>query len=181
MRTTNTSPNTTNTTTKPSTSKAQAKITRLFDRIPDPTNDITHVNTRTKPKNTLRIISNKINTLGINETIRMQAMFHALRQHESDISLLTETKTNSRNSNTWQTIQENANCMWSRPRLQLSSVPDKHIRDRYQPGGTMTITQGSSLGRVIHNHTDEHGRWTSITLQGKEDTKILIINAYMVC
>ena len=45
----------------------------------------------------------------------------------------------------------------------------------------MTIMQGQSLGRVIQNHTYKHGRWTSITFKCKENTKIMVINAYMVC
>ena len=178
MKTISTTPNKTNEVLNP---KIQTTITGLFERPKDPPNSTIQTNISPKHTNTLRIISNNINTLGTNEVIRMQAMFHALRQHESDISLLTETKTNSRNSNTWQTIQENTNCMWSKTRLQLSSVPDRNMKEKYQPGGTMTITQGPSLGRVIHNHTDKHGRWTSITFKGKENTKIMVINAYMVC
>ena len=91
----------TNMTNKTSKSRTQATITGLFERITEPTNSTVQDNTGPKPNNTLRIISNNINTLGINEVIQIQAMFHALQSHESDISLLTETKTNSRNSNTW--------------------------------------------------------------------------------
>ena len=170
-----------NTSTDLSGPAKQTKITNTFNRMTNQDTNSMYTSTNKKHSNTLRIVSNNINTLGINDPIRMQAMFHTLKQYESDISLLTETKTNSRNRNTWQMIQENANCMWSKPRMQLASVPDPHIHNNHQPGGTMTITQGPSLGRLIHSHIDKHGRWTSTTLAGKDNTKVTIINAYMVC
>ena len=55
------------------------------------------------------------------------------------------------------------------------------MKGNYQPGGTMTITQGPSIGRIVHQFTDEHGRWTSTSMIGKANTKIMVINAYMVC
>ena len=129
MRTTDQSPNIMNNSkTKTIT---QTTITSMYKRTPTK-NDISY-NKSTKSNDTLRIITNNINTLATHDIIKMQAMFHTLRTYKCYIALLTETKTNSRNKNVWQQIQENANCMWASPRVQLASVPDSHIRDNYQP------------------------------------------------
>ena len=60
-----------------------------------------------------------------------------------------------------------------------SAIRFKH---RYQPGGTLTITNSKWATRS-NTSTDPTGmgRWSSITMSGKKDRKVTIISAYRVC
>jgi len=52
-----------------------------------------------------------------------------------------------------------------------------------QPGGTLTTIMNKWTSRVLERGTDPFGmgRWTYITLRGKEGRKILLVTAYRVC
>jgi hypothetical protein len=48
-------------------------------------------------------------------------------------------------------------------------------------GGTMSVLAGRWAGRKLATTSDPKGRWSSITLNGKGDKKIILITAYRVC
>jgi hypothetical protein len=52
----------------------------------------------------------------------------------------------------------------------------------YQPGGTATLLAGDWSGRKMETGSDDtqEGRWSYVTVQGKEKTKLIMITGYRV-
>ena len=53
----------------------------------------------------------------------------------------------------------------------------------YKPEGTTIMTDGLIRSRVTESDDDNHelGRWTFITLQGRDGRKLTLISVYKVC
>jgi len=61
--------------------------------------------------------------------------------------------------------------------LSSSGIPSKY---GFQVGGTATIVNGRWTGRATAKYTDPLGRWSSITIAGK-NRKVTFITAYQCC
>jgi len=75
---------------------------------------------------------------------------------------------------------------WFHQTWQFSSLSSSQINENFssynQPGGTLTAVVDQWTSRV-HSKGQDHsglGRWSYITLQGKQDFKLTIITAYRV-
>ena len=55
-------------------------------------------------------------------------------------------------------------------KVQLSTSPEL-FPNKYKPGGTITGVSGKLKGRIDKYGSDELGRWSWITLEGKKDKK----------
>lgn len=65
-----------------------------------------------------------------------------------DLTILTETRTNSWWKDIWEATQTCSKFFWSFSRIMMASVPDKNSTN-YQPGGSLSILTGNLYGRVI--------------------------------
>jgi len=65
-------------------------------------------------------------------------------------------------------------------KIQLSTSPEL-FPSRYKPGGTLTGLTSKLVGKVHSQGSDPVGRWSWITLHGKNSKKFTIITAYRVC
>ena len=68
-----------------------------------------------------------------------------------------------------------------KPMAAAPSSAAKHTSEgTYQPGGTCTMVQGfwTSYVKTKESDTSGMGRWSSVTMQGKEDIKITTICGY---
>jgi hypothetical protein len=52
------------------------------------------------------------------------------------------------------------------------------VHAQYKPGGTMALAQGNIVGRLIRTYSDPLGRWTTLTLAGRDNTVIKFVTAY---
>ena len=56
------------------------------------------------------------------------------------------------------------------------------VNDSYtKRGGLLTWTIGNWLGRIIDSGSDKLGRWTYVTMTGKNNRKLTIYTLYQVC
>ena len=62
----------------------------------------------------------------------------------------------------------------------VSASCDDPTHGIYQPGGVCQVTVGKVAGRAGMSGSDPHGlgRWTYITLQGKEGRKVVVVTLY---
>ena len=63
--------------------------------------------------------------------------------------------------------------------IRAKSCPGKHTG--YNPGGIMQIIRGELAGRHKSSGTDKMGRYSWMTLRGRNDKTLCIITAYRVC
>lgn len=65
-------------------------------------------------------------------------------------------------------------------RTFFSSAPARYDCT-YQSGGTVLTINGHTTGRIVTYGEDEMGRFCWVTLRGKRDEGICIINGYRSC
>jgi hypothetical protein len=93
---------------------------------------------------------------------------------------VAETKLN------WSDTVSHSIHKWFRRTWQFSSLSYSQATERfssyYQPGGTLTAIVDKWTSRVISKGQDPYGlgRWSYVTLQGKQSSKVTIITAYRV-
>jgi hypothetical protein len=68
-----------------------------------------------------------------------------------------------------------------RSKLTLGTTSISTTEHIYKPGGTLTISSGNIVSRVIETGSDEFVRWTFQTFAGCNDRTLALINAYQVC
>jgi hypothetical protein len=101
---------------------------------------------------------------------------------EIDALLMPETNTKFRSSVARSLIYQQARKVW--PHLKMECASAETTKDKlYQPGGCVSIINGSWATRISDSYQDGSGlgRWTTNILQGKESRKVAIITAYRVC
>jgi hypothetical protein len=92
---------------------------------------------------------------------------------------LPETNANWNQGGQVTTIHQLFRRIWRNSSLQMSQTPDPFL-STYQPGGTLTAVCENWVSRVISKGGDPFGlgRWSYITLRGKENTKVTVVTAY---
>ena len=96
---------------------------------------------------------------------------------------LTETNTEWNHYQQRENLQKSVKKWWDGARIQ-TSTSSISFRDKYKPGGTVSILCGSHwCSRVVESGEDVcgMGRSTHIGLQGSQHTKVLNITWYRVC
>ena len=91
---------------------------------------------------------------------------------------LLETNYNTANNETYNTTQTAIKATWDSATHNASSTPTK-TKNQYLPGGTLTIIKNRS--RIKARGKDRWGRWNWLSLKGKSNRTITIINAYIPC
>jgi hypothetical protein len=62
-----------------------------------------------------------------------------------------------------------------------SSATPIECNAKYQPGGTATIVNDPYMGRICKFTSDDSlGRWSTVTLKGKQEKQVTFITAYQV-
>jgi hypothetical protein len=72
--------------------------------------------------------------------------------------------------------------VWTTSAFQVSHGRE-NFHSSYKPGGTLTAVTGRWTSRVVDKGEDPFGlgRWSFITLRGKQDKRITFITGYRVC
>jgi hypothetical protein len=72
--------------------------------------------------------------------------------------------------------------VWDSSTFQVSQSKEK-FKSSYQPGGTFSAVTGRWTSRVVDKGEDPYqlGRWSFITLRGKDSFLVTIITGYRVC
>ena len=93
---------------------------------------------------------------------------------------MTETNTNWNIPGVYEDIKRKLNKVWKRNKLTTSNSYER-TKTKYQPGGTATLITSKSVQRISNAGSDHLGRWSYVTLKGKNGRKITLVTAYRVC
>jgi exonuclease III len=156
---------------------------RKFTKIPDNKSNISWGNhlSETKGRTHCRILF--INVNGLNHKNNYAKLFEIGEEavyNDIDIVCMVETKQNWQNKHARRSCECISKRYFNQAKFITSSAvtPDDGL---YLPGGTATIVGDPFNSRICKETSDDAlGRWTAITLKGKQERKITIINAYQV-
>jgi len=89
-----------------------------------------------------------------------------------------ETNTNWNQDGQLFTLSQLFRGVWNSSLVQPSQTPEPFLSN-HQPGGTLTAVCENWVSRVIAKGEDPYGlgRWSYVTLRGKQSTKITIVTA----
>ena len=114
---------------------------------------------------------------GLNNT------FHQIRSTGVSIFCLQETHqdklnqySNQKCSKTKKDVWDNQGCTCY---VETSSTLEK-VNDTVKPGGTMVGVSGKLVGRVQKRYSDRYGRWSGMSLVGKDGREILVVSVYNI-
>ena len=124
------------------------------------------------------------NTNGIsykNNYLEWMLTLQQLEEYQVDVACLVETNLDTNKPSVKRDLKEKMNSFDKYARITSSSSRESHTDTAYKPGGTTIIARGNWAGRVTSMGQDELGRWSFITMEGKQDRKVTIIAFYRVC
>lgn len=157
-----------------------------------------------KKKGDLRVMYNNVNGLKISEFLKMRMSDKVNKKKKKMLSVkkgvakLTGVLATIRNWNAnilclaetqvaWENHVVRNNVVSELRRLDahaglVGSSSCAACCDVYKPGGTATVFDGNWAGRIT-KETDNSklGRWSCITIAGRNDTNLTIITAYRCC
>lgn len=112
----------------------------------------------------------------------MQYSFSQLSNLGVGAICLAETNLNWKHPRVLKHLKDTTKKIWQHSSSITSHIPEDNISEN-QPGGTMTLLTNNWTSRIIERGVDPFGlgRWTYMTLRGKNGIKILIVTAYRVC
>jgi hypothetical protein len=97
-----------------------------------------------------------------------------------DLLGITKPNINFRNKKVKSTIMDIGKSF--EHNIQISTSCSNQLNNTIKKkGGTMTVLSGRWAGRKDNINSDSKGRWSSMTLQGKQEKYITFITAYRVC
>lgn len=124
-----------------------------------------------KPTNTFRIYHTNPNGLTIHETQQCDLHEHCLELNHisADVCAFSEINLDTHKHNVRKIIHHRCKQIFHHYRLSLASstIPSTNI---FKPGGTMIITRGPALGRIINTGSDVMGRWSYQTFVAKHSS-----------
>jgi hypothetical protein len=101
------------------------------------------------------------------------------REVQADILCVQEHNLDTQQTQVRSILFNTSRQHWNRSKLTCGTTPFDFI-SMYKPGGTMLMTMADISGRVINQHKDKWGRWTSQTLRGTQGRRLSIVSAYQV-
>jgi len=68
---------------------------------------------------------------------------------------------------------------WGEAKL-VTGTTSQRSANQYKPGGTLAVTAGHLVGRIVSSSSDYMGRWTRTVLSGRQGTIVVVYNTYAV-
>ena len=142
--------------------------------------------TSINPSNTFRVIGHNVNGLELYpppDDQKSHILLENTHKQQAHAILLQENNVDFKNLEVrlaWNSITKQH---WTGHHSIHSTSTAQPRSGRYLPGGTTVSVLGDQCSRVTHSGTDKTGmgRYSWVTLQGKEKWKITLISAYRVC
>ena len=132
-----------------------------------------------KQNNSIRIFFQNVNSI---DTDREGGDFSTICKDViltgTDVLMLAEPNLCHLHNKVRNNLHQAASKELSHPLILLSSSKLKY-RSHKKPGGTLTLTHGNTRSRVYQSGTDNYGRWSWLTLKGKNQS-VTIITVYQV-
>ena len=136
-----------------------------------------------KADNHSRILFQIINSLEISTgQLTLKNTCDGISSYEIDIAYLAETNTHWKHPRGASTLRQISKRHWKYSHF-ITSETDLPWKALYKPGGIAIITQQPLCNGITSSVQDPHGlgRWSFITISGREQPIITIISVYRVC
>jgi hypothetical protein len=134
-----------------------------------------------KTNSTFRIGLRNINSLPVMSSHSKNHIFtNDIREGEFDVFCATEVNVAWQNVPEQDRIQERFRGHLEFAKYVYSNNKDAEFKEKYQRGGTLTICQGPSCGRVIEWGSDPTllGRWSWVKIRGCNGLQLLVVTLY---
>ena len=126
-----------------------------------------------------------ININGLTHTARNPKNFHIKQQtdiFEFDHLGMAETNCNWRYMDDHEKWHDRARTMWRKSKSVVHHNTTDITKEIKQPGGVLNITIGDAVASAIEYGGDKGmGRWSWVTLKGRNNVKTTIITGYRPC
>ena len=99
---------------------------------------------------------------------------------QADTLCLYEHNLDSYNHSVKNILYKTTQCAFDHSKLTTASSPIP-ATSTFKPGGTMILTQGSCIGRLISSGHNEMGRWSYPTYSCKNLRRLTIASVYQPC
>jgi hypothetical protein len=149
--------------------------------------NIPHGDSSLEPKapNLSQFVLNNVHGISAQHNYaKAKELGEGMLQHQADFGAFTETQRNFSIKELRNRIHGKFRPYFKQSRMVTSSAePIPKLRDQeYLPGGSCTIVGDDLVGRICATKTDDKlGRWSCVTLKGKHNRHLTVINAYQVC
>jgi hypothetical protein len=98
-----------------------------------------------------------------------------------DMLCLVEHKLNMQNKDVFKSCEAISKRYHNQTKFIASSATPIECNSKYQPGGTATILNDPYMGRICRIAKDDKlGRWSIVSLKGKQEKQVTFITAYQV-
>eukprot|EP00957_Ditylum_brightwellii_P103612 7893917-Ditylum_brightwellii.AAC.1 len=94
-----------------------------------------------------------------------------LKAFNASVVTLSETNLSWKMPGVYDAVKRKLNKVWRRNKPVVSNCPER-TKTRYQLGGTATLVTSSACHWVCDSGDDKYGRWSYVTLKGKNKHKI---------
>jgi len=134
-----------------------------------------------KNENTFRIYFQNVNGLKLDALGGdFTEVCYVAAETQSDVLAIAESNLDFTQHYVRKTCFDAVKKVFHHSKLEVSDTPIQ-TKGAYKPGGTMVLSQGSVLSRLVDSGADSMGRWSFQTFQGKNTVQVTVIVAYQVC
>lgn len=101
----------------------------------------------------------------------------SIKEIQADIFCAQEHNLDTSQFKIRSSIFDTARQHWERHRITMGTTPIT-VETSYKPGGTLIMTVGSLMGRVVKQSRDKWGRWVIQEFTGRGDRRVVIFSVY---
>ena len=131
---------------------------------------------------TVRIFGHNTNGISYKHNyLEWMLTLQQIEEYQADIACLVEINLDTNKPCVRRDLREKMKTYDKFAKMSMSSSKESHTDTAYKPGGTTVIARGNWAGRVTDMGQDELGRWSYITMEGRQGRKVTIIAFYRVC
>ena len=131
---------------------------------------------------TIRIFGHNTNGISYkNNYLEWMLTLQQLEEYQVDVACLVETNLDTNKPSVRRDLKEKMRNFDKFAKLTTSSSKESHTETAFKPGGTCVMARGNWAGRVTAMGQDELGRWSFITMEGRQGKKVTFIAFYRVC
>ena len=136
-----------------------------------------------KPPNTTRIYGQNVNGIALDQLGGdFTNLCSIVRESQIDIAGFSEHKLDTTKFLVQQICHNTVKETFpgSASKLVLASSQFQ-FEGNYKPGGTLLLSTGDIMSRLIDSGKDAMGRWAFQTFASKNNGRVTVINCYQVC
>ena len=136
----------------------------------------------TKKNGTIRIFGQNVNGVSyLDNYSEWKIILETLHTQQCDVTCLTEINIDVKNPEVKYALVHQAKMLDKNSHIIMTGSSTKTQNSKSKRDVMVTMTRGNWSGRIIDSGADKLGRWTYITMTGKNNQKLTIYTLYRVC